>query len=163
MLYRYSKSPSVEWEGQTKFPGLHGAAFLGAMEIFAAVLEMKEWDINAGDCFGSTALSWTAARGHNVVVKMLLKRKDVNPEQANTKYCSTPLSQAARWGNKVVVKMLLEREEVNPDHVDTTLVGGTERACGGTKISSGTKGCQPRPGGHQIWPKATFVGSAVWA
>ena len=57
LLYRYSKSISVEWVGQTKFTVLHGAAILGAMEIFAAVVEMKEWDINAGDWLGSTARS----------------------------------------------------------------------------------------------------------
>ena len=124
LLFRYSKSANKRWtvdemEGKTKFTGLHGAAFLGVIEIFAAVLKMKEWDINTEDWFGNTALSWAAARGHEAVVKMLLERKDVNPDQADTKYGKTPLSWAAQNGHGEVVKMFLERKDVNPDRTDS--------------------------------------------
>ena len=63
----------------TGFTGLHGIAFLGIVEIAVALLEMKEWDVNAADCMGSTALTWAVIRGHEGVVKMLLEREDVNP------------------------------------------------------------------------------------
>ena len=109
----------LDEEEQTKFTGLHVSAFFGVVEICAEVLKMKEWDINAGDCFGSTALSWAARGGHEAVVQMLLKRKDINPDHAEIKYGRTPLSRAAAWGREGVVRMLLERKDVNPDQADT--------------------------------------------
>jgi len=105
--------------GPTGFTGLHGAAFLGIVEIVAAVLDMKEWDVNAADCMGSVALTWAAIRGHDGVVKILVEREDVNPDQPDTKYGRTPLSWAAEKGHDGVVKILVEREHVNPDQPDT--------------------------------------------
>ena len=99
--------------GPRGFTGLHGAAFLGIVEITAAVLDMKEWDVNAADYTGNTALTWAAIRGHDGVVKMLLQQENVNPDKENTRYDRTPLAWAARKGSKGVVKMLLEREDVN--------------------------------------------------
>ena len=57
--------------GPAGFTGLHGASFLGVVEVFAGVLEAKKWDVNAIDCMGSTALTWAAIKGHGEVVKML--------------------------------------------------------------------------------------------
>ena len=108
-----------EWGGPTGFSGLHGVAFLGIGGIFSTVLEMKEWDVNANDCMGMTALTWAAGRGHEEVVNILLEREDINPDQADTFHGRTPLSWAAEGGHSGVVKMLLEREEVNPDRPDT--------------------------------------------
>jgi len=108
--------------GPRAFTGLHGAAFLGIVEIAAALLDMKEWDVNAFDCTGNTALTWAARRGHSGVVKMLLERKDINPDKADTgdSGCErTPLLWAARNGHSGVVQMLLEREDVNPSAVDS--------------------------------------------
>ena len=48
--------------GPTGFTGLHGVAFLGLAEILAAVLELKEWDVNATDCLQNTALTWAARK-----------------------------------------------------------------------------------------------------
>ena len=70
-------------EGPTRFTGLHGAAFLGIVEIVAAVLDVKGWDFNEADCTGSTPLIWAAVRGHDTVVKMLLERNDVDPNRAD--------------------------------------------------------------------------------
>ena len=109
-----------DWEkGPKGFTGLHGVAFLGMGEIVAAVLEMKEWDVNATDCMGMTALTWAAGRGHEGTVKILLECEGVNPDQAGTEYGRTPISWAAENGHSGVVKTLLEREDVNPDHAGT--------------------------------------------
>ena len=70
-------------KGPIGFTGLHGAAFLGIVEILAAVLEMTEWDINSKDSAWCTPLIWAAVRGHEEVVKMLLERGDVNPDLAD--------------------------------------------------------------------------------
>jgi len=54
---------------------------------------------------------------------MLLERKDVNPDQPDTKYGLTPLSWAAKRGRERVVKMLLERKNAHPampDNVNQT-------------------------------------------
>ena len=67
--------------GPRGFTGLHGASFLGAVEIVAGVLDMKEWDVNATDCMGSTALIWAAGKGFEQVVKIFLEREDTNPDQ----------------------------------------------------------------------------------
>jgi len=71
-------------EGPVGFTGLHGAAFFGITEIVSPVLEMRERDVNADDCIGMTALTWSSAKGHEGVVKMLLEREDVNPNQEDT-------------------------------------------------------------------------------
>ena len=106
-----------ESAGPSGFTGLHGAAYLGIVEIFAVVSEIKEWDFNAVDCMGCTALIWAVRRGNEGVLKVLLERGNVN--RVDTKYGRTPLSWAAYEGNEAVVKVLVEREDVNPNHADT--------------------------------------------
>ena len=108
-----------EENGPTGFTGLHGVASLGIAGIFPALLDMKEWNVNARDCIGMTALIWASRRGHEELVKMLLEREDVNPNQADTLDGQTPLTWAAMIGHEGVVKMLLEREDVNPNQGDT--------------------------------------------
>ena len=105
--------------GPTGFTGLHGVSFLGIAEMAASALKIREWDVNAMDCMGMTALTWASWRGYEEVANMLLERENVNPDQADTKYGQTPLSWAAEGGHEGVVKMLLEREDVNPDQPDT--------------------------------------------
>jgi len=104
--------------GAAGFTGLHGVAFLGIAGIVPAVLEMREWDVNAYDCMGMTALTWAAVRGHEEVVKMFLGREDVNPDLADTGYGRTPLLWASKNGHEGIIKMLLQREGVNPDQAD---------------------------------------------
>ena len=105
--------------GPRGFTGLHGASFVGIEEIVADILEMKGWDVNAIDYTGSTALTWAATKGHEDVIKVLLEREDINPDQQDPADGRTPLSLAAENGREGVVKLLLERGDVNPDHVDT--------------------------------------------
>jgi len=68
--------------------------------------------------YGQTSLWWAAEKGHEGVVKLLLWRKDVNPNTPDTRYSRTPLSLAAMNGHEVIVKLLLGREDVNPDSSD---------------------------------------------
>jgi len=109
------------------FTGLHGVSFCGISEITTAVLEMKEWDVNATDCTGGTVVTWAARGGYEEVVKILLEREGVNPDQPDSVCGQTPLSWAAEKGHEGVVKILLEREGVNPDRPDTF--------CGRTPLS----------------------------
>ena len=106
-------------KGPVGFTGLHGVSFLGIVEIVASILGMKEWNLNQSDCMGCTALIWAAVKGHDGVVRILLERGDINPDQADTEYGRMPLSWAAANGHEGVVRILLEREDVNPNQVDT--------------------------------------------
>ena len=111
--------PGLRGEGEPKgFLGLHGAAFLGIEGIVSRVLEMKEWDVNAYDCTGMTPLTWASMKGHGEVVKVLLQRADVNPDQADTLFGQPPLSWASMRGHGEIVKVLLQRADVNPDRSD---------------------------------------------
>ena len=113
------------------FTGLHGAAFFGIVEIFVALLAIKEWDVNATDSFGRTALAWAALRGHEDIVGMLLRQKDAKANIANIGDGRTPLWWAAERGHAGVLKLLLERDDVNPNSFMTeheqTLLGWAAR------------------------------------
>ena len=95
------------------FTGLHGVAYLGCVEIMVALLEMREWDVEATDLNGNTPLAWAARRGQEGVVRVLLEGNGANPNTPN-KYDRTPLLRAAENGNEGVVRILLERNDVNP-------------------------------------------------
>ena len=105
-------------EVHTRFAGLHGAAYLGIVEIVSALLEMEQFGVNETDWMGATALTWAAIKGNEEVVKALLEREDVNPDQEDTDYGRTPLLWAAAFGHERVVKILLEREDVDLNAVD---------------------------------------------
>ena len=120
LLLRYeserASSPYFEEaKGPIGFTGLHGVSFFGMVEVVASVLEIKEWDINGIDCMGCTALTWAAIKGYQGIVKILLEREDINPDQADTRYGRTPLWWAARYRHEGVVRILLGREDVNPN------------------------------------------------
>jgi len=110
------------------FTGLHGAAFFGIGEIVAALLAMKEWNTNETDAMGRTALAWAAARGHDNVVRILLRQKDVNANTRDFEFGTTPILWAAIIGHEGVVNLLLEREDTDPNTADT-LFGRTPLWC----------------------------------
>ena len=60
---------------------------------------------------------WTIVDGNYRAVKLLLERKDVNPDKLDNDG-RTPLSWAAEGGHDRVVELLLGREDVNPDRLD---------------------------------------------
>jgi len=111
--------PEFGGGGPVGFTGLHGGAYFGIVEVVATGLEMKEWDANASDCMGSTALAWAAYMGREEVVKILLEREDVNPNHPGAGHGWTPLTLAAGSGHEGVVKLLLERDGVDPNQTDT--------------------------------------------
>ena len=99
------------------FNALHCASYFGSAQLVAALIEMKCYDLNGGDYCGRTPLTWAAWNGQEGVVKMLLGRAEVNPDQPD-EGGRTPLIYATKEGHGEVVKMLLGRGEVNPDHPD---------------------------------------------
>ena len=105
------------WGSHIGFTGLHGAAYLGIMEIIVALLEMKKWDLGATDVGGNTAIMWAARRGHGAVVKVLSEQEDVAFDTVS-KSGQRPLSWAARNGHEGIVKFLLSRGDVAPDTAD---------------------------------------------
>jgi len=99
------------------WPGLHCAAYFGAVEFVAALIEREGCDINQSDCMGFTALIWAARRGNAEVVRLLLARNDVDPVKPD-KNDATPLWQASHSGHEGVVKLLLKPNDANPDKPD---------------------------------------------
>jgi len=106
-------------EGPIGFTGLHGAAYIGIVEMVSALLEMEQFDVNETDWMGATALTWATIKGHEEVVKMLLERGDINPDEGDTRHDRTPLLWAAYFGHDGIVKMLLERDDVDPSAEDS--------------------------------------------
>ena len=106
----------------TGFTGLHGVAYLGCVEITVALLETNEWNVEATDLKGNTALAWAARRGQEGVVRILLEWNGANLNTPD-KYDRTPLSLAAEDGHEGVVRVLLERNDINintPDEYGQT-------------------------------------------
>ena len=101
-----------------RFSGLHCASFFGIVELVASLASAQGCEINARDGAGCTPLLWAAKNGHDGVVRLLLERKDVDPNQSNNQG-STPLSWAADNGHEGVVKLLLERADTNPNSADS--------------------------------------------
>ena len=68
---------------------------------------------------GRTPLSWAAEKGHERIVRLLLGRKDVNPNTPDMAYGRTPLWWAAGNGHERIAELLLGRKDVYPDTPDT--------------------------------------------
>jgi len=98
------------------FTGLHGAAYLGCVEIMIALLDTNKWDVQATDHCGNTAIIWAARGGHEEAVRVLLEQSKVDPDRGD-KCNRTPLWWAACNGHKGVVRTLLAQENVNPNQV----------------------------------------------
>ena len=107
----------VDFNKVPLFSGLHSASFFGIVEIVANLTEVEGCDINQKDCLGNTPLVWASHNGHEVAVKALLRRGDVDPDKPNNSR-QTPLSCAASSGHEGVVKILLGRDDVDPNKPD---------------------------------------------
>ena len=100
-----------------RFNGLHCASFFGIDEVVAALIETQCYGTNRGYFWGASPLTWAARNGHEEVVKILLGREEVDPDEPDD-YGQTPLSYAAAKGNEEVVNILLQWEGVNCDKPD---------------------------------------------
>ena len=103
--YSYDRNP---------FSALHCISYFGIAEVVGALLEMGGWDVNGTDDAGMTPLIWAARYGHEEVVGLLLREKDIQPDQQDTGSGRTALSWAAGNGHEGVVRLLLGPRFVNP-------------------------------------------------
>ena len=94
------------------FTGLHCAAYFGLEEI-VAILEMRGWDMCMAHPRSYTALLLAARNGHEGVVKLLLARRELNPNSSDEDGIALLLG-AAQNGHEGIVRLLLARSEVNP-------------------------------------------------
>ena len=115
--------------------------------LVAGLVSRRYVNPDSCDKYGRTPLSWAAGNGHQEIVKLLLKRKDVNPKSLDTGHYRTPLSWAAMNDQKGTLKLLLGKG-VDPDTPDprfgrTPLSLAAENGCEGTlKLLLG-KGVNP--------------------
>ena len=113
-----SMSGYTYWRYSQSFPkqatGVHLTASLGLLhlseELLSWTVKEKVTPVDSKDSSGQTPLSWAAAMGHEVVVKLLVEREDVEADSKD-KYSRTPLSRAAAMGHEAVVKVLAERAQ----------------------------------------------------
>ncbi|KAF2467026.1 uncharacterized protein BDR25DRAFT_235946, partial [Lindgomyces ingoldianus] len=87
--------------------GLHLAAFFGLEEEAVVVFLGHGADPDVHDVYGRSSLSWAAERGHNLIVKTLLKSEKVKKNSQNNYYRS-PLAWAALAGRENVVTSLID-------------------------------------------------------
>ncbi|KAF4943729.1 hypothetical protein FGADI_13200 [Fusarium gaditjirri] len=93
------------------------AAYFGLSKTVLALLN-KGHVADSKGIYGWTPLSYAATYGHEDVVKVLVFRKDVDPNSKDEICGWTPLSWAARYGHINVVRVLLDKEGVLADYVD---------------------------------------------
>ena len=101
-------------------PGSVGGRWGKSARVVSFLFGERYINPNSSSKYGQTPLSWAVENGHEGIVKLLLERKDVNPDTPDTIDGRTPLSWAAMKGYEGIVKLLLGRKDVNPNASDTT-------------------------------------------
>jgi len=66
---------------------------------------------------GVTPLIWAARYGHEEVVRLLLREKNLQPDEVDANNRRTALSWAAGNGHEGVVRLFLARQFINPGSV----------------------------------------------
>ncbi|PQE30100.1 ankyrin repeat-containing protein [Rutstroemia sp. NJR-2017a WRK4] len=103
----------TEWTNRRRQPEWNQTLFVTAyfgLGILTALLLEEPTDFNLTDSTGRTPLIWSAERGHETVVKILLEAQaDVN-KRGGAKGPGTALRAASSRGHEAVVKMLLEAQ-----------------------------------------------------
>ena len=103
-LYKYLNPKSYIAQ---RFSGIHALAYFGLGEF---MINFSEIDLE--DESGRTPLSWAAEYGHEAVVRLLMKRDDVDMN-APDDYRKTPLLMAAEKGHEAIVQLLIESGDVD--------------------------------------------------
>jgi ankyrin repeat protein len=104
-----SEGPNFLEEGRVSPLGVAAeAGHEGALQI----LFEAGWDVNLRDGYGRTPLFDAVAAGQKAIVRMLLGRKDTNPDLADNQG-DTPLLEASRKGHVAIIEQLLETGNVN--------------------------------------------------
>ena len=111
--YRYD---NYSQEVPRQLTGVHLAARFGLTEMVTTLLK-NGLHQDPKDSSGRTPLSWAAAWGHEVVVRLLVERDDVEADSKD-QYGRTPLSRAAESRHEGVVRLLVERDDVEADSKD---------------------------------------------
>jgi len=96
------------------FSALHCISYFGIADIADNLLKVDKRDVNQRDSAGVTPLIWAARYGHEKVVRLLLRKKDVQPDLPDTNSGRTALSWAAENGHEGVVRLFLRPRFVNP-------------------------------------------------
>ena len=86
-FHGYHSHPVI-YHGCHLFAGLHCASYFGMVELVVALVEMRgcvigqrDCIIDQRDCNGFTPLMWAASRGNEGVVRLLLRRNDVDSDK----------------------------------------------------------------------------------
>lgn len=95
---------------------VHTAAYFGLPITVLAFLE-KGHPADSKAVYDWTPLSYAARHGHEEVVKLLIARKDVDPNSTDGMTGATPLSWAAKNGHPDVVKLLLGNQGILADRL----------------------------------------------
>ena len=107
--------------GPCRPPGTVGntdcISYFGMAEVAGTLIKMDRWDVNQRDGAGVTPLIWAARYGHEEVVRLLLQKKDIQPDKQDAEYGRTALSWAAGNGHEGVVRLVLGPRFVNPGSV----------------------------------------------
>ena len=99
------------------FSVLHCVSYFGIADVTNALIKMSRWDVNQIDGAGMTPLIWAAREGHEEVVRLLLRKKETQPDQHDTDSGRTALSWAAGNGHEGVVRLFLGTRFVNPVNI----------------------------------------------
>ena len=102
---------------RTGFSALHCVSYFGIADVANTLIKMNRWDVNQIDGAGMTPLIWAAREGHEEVVRLLLRKKETQPDQHDTDSGRTALSWAAGNGHEGVVRLFLGTRFVNPVNI----------------------------------------------
>ena len=121
--------PFGRYRDDEPFSALHCTSYFGIAEVTDTLIKLNRWDVNQSDAVGMTPLIWAARCGHEEVVGLLLRKKDIRPDWPDTNSGRTALSWAAENGHEGVVRLFLRPRFANPRSIGPRL-GRAWRAVG---------------------------------
>ena len=99
------------------FSALHCISYFGIPEVSHALIKMNRRDVNQRDSLGVTPLIWAARYGHEEVVRLLFREKNLQPDEPDANNGRTALSWASGNGHEGIVRLYLARQFINPASV----------------------------------------------